>query len=157
MGFKKATICYIKENDMTLMLHRNKQQEDMHSGMYVPPGGKQEDYETSIDCVIREIREETGLRIVSPRHKGEAIFINNQGRSKYDWDVDVYEVNTYNGVLIPEHKEGSLKWVKNKDLYELKMWQSDYVLLDLIKDPRFFTSEFHYKNRDLTKYNVEFK
>lgn len=155
--FKKATVCYIRDADMTLMLHRNKQLGDMHSGMYLPPGGKQENLETSVECITREVFEETGLKIYKPKHRGEAIFFNNQGRSKHDWDVEVYETDKFENVLIPEHIEGSLKWVKNKDLYKLPMWQSDYILLDLLKDSRFFIGEFYYKNRDLFKYNVEFK
>ena len=62
---KLTTICYIEKDDKTLMLYRNKKKDDIHEGKYVGVGGKFEQGETPEECVIREVKEETGLTLKS--------------------------------------------------------------------------------------------
>ena len=66
---KLATLCYIidREKNCTLMLHRIKKENDFHEGKWNGLGGKFELHETPEECVIREIEEESGLKISSPR------------------------------------------------------------------------------------------
>jgi len=66
---KLLTLCYIRQNDKTLMLHRIKKQNDVHAGMWVGLGGKFEEGETPEACVIREVYEESGLEIQNPKMK----------------------------------------------------------------------------------------
>ena len=47
-----ATLCYIKKNNQTLMLHRVKKKNDMHEGKWNGLGGKFEAGETPEECVI---------------------------------------------------------------------------------------------------------
>ena len=70
-----TTICYIEKDGKTLMLYRNKKKNDVHEGKYVGIGGKFELGETPEECIIREIKEETGLTCLlytspSPRDRG---------------------------------------------------------------------------------------
>ena len=62
-----TTICYIEKDGKTLMLYRNKKKNDVHEGKYVGIGGKFEFGETPEECIIREIKEETGLTVNSLR------------------------------------------------------------------------------------------
>lgn len=71
---KLATLCYIKKDGKTLMLHRIKKKNDMHEGKWNGLGGKFEPGETPEDCVIREIEEESGLNIIKPRLRGLLTF-----------------------------------------------------------------------------------
>lgn len=65
-----ATLCYLKQNGKTLMIHRNKRPNDIHAGKWNGLGGKFETGESPEDCVIREVREESGLTIRAPRCMG---------------------------------------------------------------------------------------
>ncbi len=65
-----TTICYIEKDGKTLMLYRNKKKNDVHEGKYVGIGGKFEFGETPEECIIREIKEETGLTVNSLRYHG---------------------------------------------------------------------------------------
>ena len=58
-----STLCYIKNNGKTLMLHRIKKDQDVHQGKWNGLGGKFLPKETPEECVIREVKEETGLEV----------------------------------------------------------------------------------------------
>ena len=62
---KETTLCYIKENDKVLMLYRNRKEQDMNQGKWIGVGGKLEPGESPEECLIREVYEETGLRLTS--------------------------------------------------------------------------------------------
>ncbi len=58
---KLATLCYVKHDGKTLMIHRIKKENDIHAGKWNGLGGKFQPGETPEECVIREIFEEFGL------------------------------------------------------------------------------------------------
>ena len=62
-----STLCYIKKDGKTLMLHRVKKDKDVHQGKYNGLGGKFIAGETPLECVQREVKEESGLDIQNPR------------------------------------------------------------------------------------------
>ena len=85
-----ATLCYVidKKNEQILMLHRVKKKNDFHEGKWNGLGGKFDEGESPEDCVIREIREESGLKIKKPRLHGFITFPNFDGKN--DWHVFIY-------------------------------------------------------------------
>ena len=56
------TLCYLEREDAYLMLHRIKKQDDYNHDKWVGVGGKFERFESPEDCLVREVREETGLK-----------------------------------------------------------------------------------------------
>ena len=62
------------KNNQTLMLHRVKKENDMHEGKWNGLGGKLEAGETPEECVIREVKEESGLNIFNPKLHGFIAF-----------------------------------------------------------------------------------
>ena len=78
---KLATLCYVQDkiNNTTLMLHRVKKEFDVHKDKWNGLGGKFEKGETPEDCVIREVREESGLIISNPVLKGFLTFPSFDG------------------------------------------------------------------------------
>ena len=56
-----ATLCYVKKDQHTLMLHRVKKENDVHEGKWNGLGGKVHDGETPEECAVREVYEESGL------------------------------------------------------------------------------------------------
>ena len=59
-----TTLCYI-ENDRKeyLMLHRTKKKNDQSHDKWLGVGGKFEADESPEECMLREVREETGLEL----------------------------------------------------------------------------------------------
>ena len=57
-----CTLCYL-ENDKNeyLMLHRVKKKNDVNRDKWIGVGGKFERDESPEECLLREVREETGL------------------------------------------------------------------------------------------------
>src|ERR671926_531588 len=60
-----ATLGYIMSPDgrRVLMIHRNKRPDDLHYGKYNGLGGRLEPGESVVECMRREIREESGLLV----------------------------------------------------------------------------------------------
>ena len=58
-----TTLCYIRQKGRCLMLHRVKKENDLNQDKWIGVGGKFEDKESPEDCLLREVREETGLTL----------------------------------------------------------------------------------------------
>ena len=71
---KNTTLCYILRGDEVLMLHRTAKQNDENEGKWIGVGGKMEANESPDDCLLREVREETGLRLTRWRYRGIVTF-----------------------------------------------------------------------------------
>ena len=67
---KKTTLCYIENKGSYLMLYRNRKPDDPNEGKWLGIGGRIEEGETPDECNIREVREETGLRLLSAHFCG---------------------------------------------------------------------------------------
>lgn len=57
---RRATLCFVVKGDKILMINRNKKP---FMGLWNAVGGKIEDGETEQDCAIREIYEESGIKV----------------------------------------------------------------------------------------------
>jgi len=149
---KLATLCYVRKNGRTLMLHRVKKKDDVHEGKWNGLGGKFEPGESPEDCVKREILEESGLRIKAPLLKGVLTFPDFAREE--DWYVFVFTASKFTGKLL-DSDEGNLAWIKDGELLKLNLWEGDKVFLPLLKRRGHFSGKFHYKDGRLTKYSVE--
>jgi 8-oxo-dGTP diphosphatase len=136
VALKLATLCYLRKNGQTLMLHRIKKENDMHAGKWNGLGGKLEPGETPEECAIREIREESGLRAIDLTMKGLLTF--PAFTAEEDWYTFVFLVEAFEGELITS-AEGELRWVDNDKLLDLELWEGDRIFLGWIERPGFFS------------------
>jgi 8-oxo-dGTP diphosphatase len=150
---KLATLCYLKADGKTLMIHRIKKENDMHQGKWNGLGGKLDPGESPEECVIREVREESGLVIVKPHLKGVLTF--PKFAKNEDWYAFVYLAREFSGYMI-DSTEGVLKWIRNDRLLELDLWAGDYIFLPWLEQPGFFSGKFIYQSGELLDYNVVF-
>ncbi|MCX7798603.1 MAG: 8-oxo-dGTP diphosphatase [Melioribacter sp.] len=148
-----ATLCYIIHNDKTLMLHRIKKKNDIHEGKWNGLGGKFQPGETPEECVIREVKEESGLLIKNPKLHGFITFPLFDG--KKDWYVFLFTANEYEGKLI-DSKEGNLQWIPNEKLLELNLWEGDKIFIPWLFQNKFFSAKFVYENGIFKGYEVKF-
>ena len=65
---KNTTLCYIEQDNAYLLLHRVKKQNDENHDKWIGIGGKFEENESPEDCLLREVGEETGLRLTRWRY-----------------------------------------------------------------------------------------
>ena len=150
---KIGTLCYINDGKRTLMLHRIKKENDMHEGKWNGLGGKLENGESPEECVIREVYEESGLTIKNPTLRGIMTFPKFDDID--DWLVFLYTSNEFKGNLI-ESDEGILNWINNNEILNLNLWDGDKIYLAWLKQDKFFSAKFIYKNRELKDYSVTF-
>tara|TARA_Y100000591_G_C21795645_1_gene679184 strand:- start:479 stop:937 length:459 start_codon:yes stop_codon:yes gene_type:complete len=150
---KLGTLCYLTDGNSTLMLHRVKKKNDIHKNKWNGLGGKLNSGETPEECVVREIKEESGLDIKNPNLKGILTFPKFDNIN--DWIVFLYTCNEYSGELI-DCDEGTLKWIKNSELMKLNLWEGDKIFMKWLDNKPFFSGKFIYKNGILVKHNVVF-
>ena len=62
---KITTLCYIEHDGQYLMLHRIKKENDINEGKWIGVGGHAENGESPEECLLREVKEETGLTLTS--------------------------------------------------------------------------------------------
>jgi 8-oxo-dGTP diphosphatase len=149
---KLATLCYVKENGHTLMLHRIKKTEDIHKGKWNGLGGKLEPGESPEQCIIREVREESGLEIVNPRYHGLLVFADFKAE---DWYVFVFTAQTFTGSLC-DSAEGELAWIRDADLLALPLWPSDQIFIPWLAGARIFSARFQYQGDAMLGHEVSF-
>jgi len=150
---KLATLCYLRRNGKTLMVHRIKKENDMHRGKWNGLGGKLEPGETPEECAIREIREESGLTATDLHWKGLLTFPAFDDVE--DWYAFVYLVTGFSGELI-DSPEGKLAWIDNAALPALNLWEGDHIFLPWLEHPGFFSGKFVYQDGCLISHQVVF-
>ncbi len=147
-----ATLCYLRRDGHTLMVHRNKKPNDIHAGKWNGLGGKFEPGETPEQCVRREVREESGLEIHDPHLHGLLMFPGFKGN---DWYVFVFTADRFSGELI-DSPEGTLRWVPDSELAGLPLWESDPIFFPWLQQPGFFSARFDYAGDKMLDYEVHF-
>ena len=150
---KLATLLYVMKDDKTLMLYRNKRKKDYHEGKWNGLGGKFELGESPEECAIRELEEESGLIAKNLILKGHLTFPMFDGVD--DWYVFVFIIDKFDGELI-ESEEGELRWIPNKELKELNLWEGDQIFIDWLFDDKFFSAKFIYDEGKFIDYEVVF-
>ena len=127
----KTTLCYMEQDGKYLMLHRNKKEQDPNEGKWIGVGGKLEAGESTEECLVREVREETGLELDEYSYRGE-IYFSAQG-----WEDEImylYTATKFHGEMIRDCNEGELKWIPFQEIPELSLWEGDRVFLKDLLD-----------------------
>ncbi|MDP3544409.1 MAG: 8-oxo-dGTP diphosphatase [Elusimicrobiota bacterium] len=148
-----ATLCYIRSHGRTLMLHRNKKAGDVHKGKWNGLGGKLDPGESPEECVVREVREESGLTLLDARLRGVLTF--PAFKPGEDWLVFVYTATRFEGEL-GVCAEGDLEWIPDERMAELPLWEGDRIFLPWLEQERFFSGKFVYRDGRLASHGVSF-
>ena len=151
---KMTTLCYIENNDCYLMLHRTKKKKDVNKDKWIGVGGHAEGNETPQECLIREVKEETGLLLTSYKFRGLITFISDEYEAEM---MCLFTADGYTGELIT-CDEGELEWVKKSDVPQLPTWEGDAQFLKLLleDEKRFFAMKLRYEGESLVEKSVEF-
>jgi 8-oxo-dGTP diphosphatase len=150
---KLATLCYVRRDGQTLMVHRNKKRNDYHQGKWNGLGGKLEPGESPEECMRREVLEESGLVVQDARLRGIITFPDFDGVD--DWYCFVYTIHAFTGERT-DSPEGDLRWVPDSELLSLNLWPGDKVFIPWLFEDRFFSAKFHYEKGVFMGHSVVF-
>ncbi len=129
------------------MLYRNKKKNDPNAGKWIGVGGKFEAGETADQCLIREVKEETGLTLNSFRKRGVIGFVSDEWE---DEEMHLYTSDDFTGDVDFDCNEGDLKWIDIKKIPALNLWEGDRVFLQkLLNDELYFEITLHYEGEKL--------
>ncbi len=131
-----TTLCYIKKDNQYLMLHRTKKVNDINKDKWIGIGGHFEEGESPEECMLREVKEETGLTLTDYSFRGIITFKTETEITEY---MCLYEGYEYFGELI-NSDEGELCWVTIEELIDRNLWEGDYIFLELLAEHREFFS-----------------
>ena len=115
--------------------------EKMNRGHFSLPKGHVEENETIDECVIREVKEETNLDLISFKLHGEVLFVLNG----YEELMYVYTSKEFSGVL-KECNEGTLEWVNKSEVLNLPIWEGDKLIFELMNIDEYFKLKLVYEN-----------
>lgn len=137
------TLAFIKRNNHILMLNRKKQP---WLGSWNGVGGKRKAGESPIDCVIREIYEETNIKVAKEQVKDKGTVSWNSldalGQGLHLFLIEMRSDYAYQTPITVD--EGVLDWkpidwINQKDNYGVA-WNIPYFLPVMLNDP----NRYHY-------------
>ena len=137
-----TSLCYVYRGDDVLMLHRIKKQNDINHDKWIGLGGKFEEGESPEECMLREVREETGLTLTSWRYRGIVTFVCEGQEGEY---MHLFTADAFEGEMT-ECDEGEPAWIPRKKLDSLPQWEGDRIFMRLIdEDAPFFSLKLAYR------------
>ena len=137
-----STLCYIEKDGCWLMLHRTKKKNDINHDKWLGIGGKFEEGESPEECLLREVREETGLTLTDYHFRGLVTFVSDEAPTEY---MHLFTAAGFTGTL-RECDEGTLEWVPIGEVGLLPLWQGDRLFLSLLQqEGPFFSLKLEYR------------
>ena len=145
-----TTLCYLERDNAYLMLHRVKKQDDYNHDKWVGVGGKFERFESPEECLVREVREETGLTLTRYRARGLLTFVlGNMTEFIHLFTADGWEGEMLRGDAC---REGVLEWVPKEKVDQLPIWEGDKLFFRLLKEEHpYFSLKLVYDGDALTE------
>lgn len=154
MKEKLTTLCYIEKDDCFLMMHRVSKKNDVNAGKWIGVGGHFETGESPEECLLREVKEETGLTLTDYRFRGIITFATDTFATEY---MCLYTADGFTGELTG-CDEGKLEWVPREKIRDLNLWEGDRIFLKmLLEDAPFFSMKLYYEGDKLINAAIDGK
>lgn len=125
-----STLCYIEREGSWLMLHRTVKKNDVNKDKWIGVGGHFEADESPEECVLREVKEETGYTLTSYRYRGLVTFVSGDGETEY---MSLFTADGFEGEPVP-CDEGELMWVPVEKVWGLNIWEGDKIFFRLLDE-----------------------
>lgn len=140
-----STLCYIEQDGKYLMLHRTVKKNDVNKDKWIGVGGHFEADESPEECVLREVKEETGYTLTSYRYCGIVTFVSGNGVTEY---MSLFTADGFEGEPIP-CDEGELCWLPKEEVWNLNLWEGDRIFFRLLEEEKeFFSLKLVYDGKD---------
>lgn len=149
MAAKLSTLCYIEKEGRYLMLHRTVKKNDVNHDKWIGVGGHFEYGESPEECLLREVKEETGYTPTSWRYRGIVTFVYGEAVVEY---MSLYTADGFKGDPI-DCDEGELEWIDKSAVPSLELWEGDRIFFRLLDEGReFFSLKLVYDTEDVLRY-----
>ena len=135
MKSQLTTLCYIEKENKFLMLHRTAKANDENHNKWIGVGGHFEKGESPEDCLLREVKEETGLTLTSYKFRGIVTFVFDEKPAEY---MCLFTADGFTGTL-SSCNEGELAWIDKSKILELELWEGDRIFLKIAMSVYFLT------------------
>ena len=121
---------------------------------WIGVGGHAEGTEGPEECLLREVKEETGLTLTSYRFRALITFVSDKQEPEM---MCLFTADAFTGKLIT-CDEGELVWVDKREVPKLPTWEGDAIFLErlLADEERFFTLRLVYEGDKLVEKSVNF-
>ena len=146
-----TTLCYIEQDGNYLMMHRVKKQHDINHDKWVGVGGHFEPDETPEECLLREVREETGLVLDAFCLRGIITFQSDRWQTEY---MFLYTAHAFHGAFVGRDgcREGTFEWVPKDEVSKLPIWEGDKIFFRLFEERQsVFSLKLRYVGDDLVE------
>lgn len=144
-----STLCYIEKDGKYLMLHRTVKENDVNKDKWIGVGGHFEYGESPEECLLREVKEETGYTLTSWQYRGIVTFVYGEDVVEY---MSLYTAEGFTGESIP-CDEGELEWIEKEKISSLELWAGDKIFFRLLEETEgFFSLKLVYDTQDVLKY-----
>ncbi|SFB93203.1 8-oxo-dGTP diphosphatase [Bacillus sp. OV322] len=110
------TMCIVQDGDKVLLINRPSK---LGFPGFIGAGGKVDFPESLTEGAIREVWEETGLRVSDIVYKGLDEYVDP--KKNYRYMVFNYLAKSFEGELLTNPPEGELLWVPIKEALNLPM------------------------------------
>ena len=123
-----STLCYMEKDGKYLMLHRTVKENDVNRDKWIGVGGHFEKNESPEECLLREVKEETGYTLTSWQYRGIVTFVYGEDTIEY--------MSLFTAAI-----------------YDLNLWEGDKIFLRLLEENRpFFSLKLVYDTDDVLQY-----
>ena len=152
MNPRLTSLCYIEKDGCYLVLRRTKKEHDENGDKWIGVGGKFEPGESPLECVQREVKEETGLTMTNPCFRGIVTFVSDEWGTEY---MLLFTCTEFTGTLT-DCDEGELVWLPKDELLTKKMWAGDRLFLKALDERTdFFSLKLRYRGEELIESKFE--
>src|SRR3954451_21780338 len=107
-----------------LVIHRPHRQD------WSLPKGKRHPRETALECALREVREETGIRCAAGEELPEARYTDRQGRARR---VRYWAMQAVRGEFRPNDEVDDVRWTPIALVGRLLTYEHDLVVVSALR------------------------
>ena len=141
----ETTICHVIKGDEILLKQATR---GISKGKWNAPGGRIDAGESPEACAIREVFEETGLKVSDLFLHGELWFYKGV-QKEVNVHSYLFSTKKFSGKL-QSSEEGEVKWSKLSDVDFDQLWQDDIVWWQLMLNGKKFDGEFYFDDHNKT-------
>lgn len=132
------------------MMHRISKKNDVNHDKWIGVGGHFKAGESPEECLLREVKEETGLSLTSYQFRGIVTFQSDEYPAEY---MHLYTATADVSLeKIYDCEEGKLEWIEKDKVLELPIWEGDKIFFRLLNEKHpFFSLKLTYRKDQLVE------